>query len=51
MNARLKVDYESATDADNYIVNIKNRPMESIDIPIATIDDIDKERVDYIKKI
>ena len=36
---------------DNYIVNIKNRPMESIDIPIATIDDIDKERVDYIKKI
>jgi hypothetical protein len=36
---------------DNYIVNSKNNPMVSIDVPIATTDDVDKERVDYIKKI
>jgi len=36
---------------DNYIVNSKNNPMVSIDVPIATVDDVDKERVDYIKKI
>jgi hypothetical protein len=36
---------------DNYIVNSKNNPMVSIDVPISTVDDVDKERVDYIKKI
>ena len=36
---------------DNYIVNSKERPMVPIDVPISTTDDIDRERVDYIKKI
>ena len=36
---------------DNYIVNSKERPMVSIDVPVSTTDDVDKERVDYIKKI
>ena len=36
---------------DNYIVNIKNQPMISSEIPISTDQEIDYERVDYIKKI
>ena len=36
---------------DNYIVNSKEKPMVSIDIPTSTTNEIDKERVDYIKKI
>ena len=36
---------------DNYIVNSKERPMVPIDVPISTTDEVDKERVDYIKKI
>ena len=35
----------------NYIINSKERPMLSSDIPITTEIDVDKERVDYIKKI
>ena len=35
----------------NYIINSKARPMLSSDIPITTETDVDKERVDYIKKI
>ena len=36
---------------DNYIINSKKQPMVSIDIPILTSEGVDKERVDYIKKI
>ena len=36
---------------DNYIVNTKATPMVSIDVPITTKDNVDQERVDYIKKI
>ena len=36
---------------NNYIVNSKSKPMISIDIPITTTQEVDKERVDYIKKI
>ena len=36
---------------NNYIVNSKVRPMVSIDVPISTNNGVDKERVDYIKKI
>ena len=36
---------------DNYIVNSKEVPMVPIDIPISTTNEVDKERVDYIKKI
>ena len=35
----------------NYIINSKAKPMLSSDIPITTEIDVDKERVDYIKKI
>ena len=35
----------------NYIINSKAKPMISSDIPITTEIDVDKERVDYIKKI
>jgi hypothetical protein len=38
-------------DNDNFIVNTKARPMVSTDVPTTTSDDVDKERVDYIKKI
>ena len=38
-------------DNNSYIVNVKDRPMISADIPITASDDVDKERVDYIKKI
>jgi hypothetical protein len=36
---------------NNYIVNSKASPMVSIDVPISTNTGVDKERVDYIKKI
>jgi hypothetical protein len=36
---------------DNYIVNIKETPMVSADVAIATSQDIDTERVDAIKRI
>ena len=36
---------------DNYIINSKERPMVPIDVPISTSEEVDKERVDYIKKI
>ena len=36
---------------DNYIVNSKERPMIPIDVPISTTNEVDHERVDYIKKI
>jgi hypothetical protein len=38
-------------DNDNYIVNVKDKPMVNSDVEIMTRTDIDKERVDYIKKI
>jgi len=36
---------------NNYIVDIKNKPMIQSDVSIMTMDDVDNERVDYIKKI
>ena len=36
---------------DNYILNIKEKPMISSEIPISTQQEIDFERVNYIKKI
>jgi len=36
---------------NNYIVDKNKEPMISIDAPIATSHDVDRERVDYIKKI
>ena len=36
---------------NNYIVDIKNKPMIQTDVSIMTKDDVDDERVDYIKKI
>jgi len=36
---------------DNYIVNTKSKPLVSIDVPITTENNVDEERVDYIKKI
>jgi len=38
-------------DNDNYIVNVKDKKMINSDVEIMTSTDIDKERVDYIKKI
>jgi hypothetical protein len=38
-------------DNDNYIVNVKTTPMIQSEIEITTQKDVDKERVDYIKKI
>jgi hypothetical protein len=38
-------------DNDNYIVNIKAKPMVSTDVEIMTKQDIDSQRVDYIKRI
>jgi hypothetical protein len=38
-------------DNDSYIVNVKDRPMVSADVPITASDDVDKERVDYMKRI
>jgi hypothetical protein len=38
-------------DNDSYIVNVKERPMISADVPITASDDVDKERVDYMKRI
>jgi hypothetical protein len=38
-------------DNDNYIVNVKANPMVSTDVEIMVKQDIDKERVDYIKRI
>ena len=38
-------------DNDNYIVNVKSNPMVQSEIAITTQQDVDKERVDYIKKI
>jgi hypothetical protein len=36
---------------NNYIVDIKNKPMVQSEVSIITKDDVDDERVDYIKKI
>ena len=36
---------------ENYIVNSKEKPMIASDVIITTQNDIDKERVDYIKRI
>jgi hypothetical protein len=36
---------------DNYIVNGSKSKMVSIDVPTSTTNDVDTERVDYIKKI
>lgn len=36
---------------DNYIINAKSKNMTFIDVPITTSNDVDEERVDYIKKI
>ena len=36
---------------NNYIVNVNSKPMVSIDVPTSINNGIDKERVDYIKKI
>jgi len=38
-------------DNDNYIVNAKAKTMVNSDVEIMTRTDVDKERVDYIKKI
>ena len=38
-------------DNDNYIVNIKTKPMVNTDVEITTKQDIDSQRVDYIKRI
>ena len=38
-------------DNDNYIVNVKSKPMVNTDVEIMVKQDIDKERVDYIKRI
>jgi hypothetical protein len=46
----IDLDLPSLTN-DNYIINIKNKPMISSEIPISTEKEIDLERVDYIKKI
>ena len=35
----------------NYIVNKESRPMIQSDVPITTSNEVDEERVDYIKKI
>jgi len=35
----------------NYIVDKNSDPMVSIDVPVATSNDVDVERVEYIKKI
>jgi hypothetical protein len=36
---------------DNYIINVKSSPMVQSEVEITTRNDVDKERVDYIKKI
>ena len=36
---------------DNYIVNIKSNPMISTEAEFTTQNDVDKERVDYVRKI
>jgi hypothetical protein len=38
-------------DNNNYIINIKNKPMVQSEVEFTTQKDVDKERVDYIKKI
>ena len=38
-------------DNNNYIVNVKNKPMVQTEVSITTQNDVDDERVDYIKKI
>ena len=38
-------------DNGSYIVDSTDRPMVSSEIPTTTSDDVDQERVDYIKKI
>ena len=38
-------------DNDNYIVNVKSKPMVYVDTEITVKQDVDKDRVDYIKKI
>ena len=38
-------------DNDNYIINIKSKPMIQSEAEFTTQIDVDKERVDYIKKI
>ena len=45
-----ELDLPSITN-NNYIVDIKSKPMVSSEIDITTKNDVDKERVDYIKKI
>ena len=44
------LDIPSLTN-DNYIIDINSQPMVQSDIEITTRTDVDKERVDYIKKI
>ena len=36
---------------DNYIVNVKSQQLKSADVVTTTTNEVDKERVDYIKKI
>ena len=36
---------------DNYIVNMKSNPMVSTEVEFTTQRDVDKERVDYVRKI
>ena len=38
-------------DNDSFIVNVKDKPMVYIDVPTTTSNEVDTERVDYIKKI
>jgi len=38
-------------DNDSFIVNVKDKPMVYIDVPTTTSNEVDNERVDYIKKI
>ena len=45
-----ELDIPSITN-DNYIINTKAQPMVQSEVEIATQHGIDKERVDYIKKI
>jgi len=47
---RSDVDIPSLNN-ENYIVNSKAKPMIASDVEIATQHDVDKERVDYIKRI
>ena len=52
LESDIEVEYDIPSfKNNNYIVNKNARPMISSDIPITTSNEVDKERVDYIKKI